>query len=162
MLAAAASPRVTTLCTVKPLQGEHITANYRAPPSSRNLNKRGQHCVTRRQTIHADAHRPRPQIHLRPRHGQANTVVDFLRDLFNMFGCAQELITDRGTNFMAEQVESFLRASRVAHVPPSSYHSQSNKALQWNLNRGPDKVCTHAAHSLNGSRRVIHRHHTLR
>ena len=56
----------------------------------------------------------------------AETTIKFLQGLMTTFGTPQELVTDRGSNFMAIATTEFLQKNQIKHLPTTPYHPQLN------------------------------------
>lgn len=58
---------------------------------------------------------------------KATTVAKFLyEEIFSVYGCPTEILTDRGANFCAEVVEEYLRLMQVKHRLTSAFHPRTN------------------------------------
>ena len=60
----------------------------------------------------------------------AETTLNFYQDIFALFGTPQEIITDRGANFMAHSVTQFLSSLQIRHTPTTPYNPRSNGACE--------------------------------
>lgn len=57
----------------------------------------------------------------------AEEVARFIyEEIVVRFGCPHEILTDRGSNFLAETLESYLRLLGVKHLRTSAYHPRTN------------------------------------
>ncbi|KAL7291832.1 hypothetical protein TKK_0014612 [Trichogramma kaykai] len=62
---------------------------------------------------------------------KASTIADALaRHLICQFGAPRAILSDRGTSFLSDLVESVMRIFKVKHLTTSSYRPQSNGALE--------------------------------
>lgn len=60
----------------------------------------------------------------------AQITLAFYQDLFALFGTPLELVTDRGSNFMAHTVTEFLSGLNIRHTPTTPYNPRSNGACE--------------------------------
>jgi hypothetical protein len=60
----------------------------------------------------------------------AKTVSLFLFELMTKFGAPHAIITDRGSSFMAEVLQDYLRLQQTHHYPSTPYHPQTNGAVE--------------------------------
>ncbi|CAB0034829.1 unnamed protein product [Trichogramma brassicae] len=62
---------------------------------------------------------------------KASTIADALaRHLICQFGAPRAILSDRGTSFLSDLVESVLRIFKVKHLTTSSYRPQTNGSLE--------------------------------
>lgn len=58
-------------------------------------------------------------------------VVKFIyEEIVLRFGCPAEILTDRGTNFLSDMAEDYLRTLRIKHLKTSAYHPRTNGAVE--------------------------------
>lgn len=63
-------------------------------------------------------------------HTLAETIRDFLyNEIVTVFGVPDELISDRGTNFMSNVVQSFNSLMKIHHKKTTAYHPRTNGAV---------------------------------
>lgn len=60
----------------------------------------------------------------------ADTVADALCQTFSRFGLPDELLSDRGSNFLSKVVTALLDMLKIVHLRTSPYHPQSNGMLE--------------------------------
>jgi transposase InsO family protein len=61
----------------------------------------------------------------------ANTVADFLyHDILLNYGCPYEIITDRGSSFLAEAVKYYEKIQKIRHKCTTPYHPQTNGMVE--------------------------------
>ena len=60
----------------------------------------------------------------------ADTVADALCQTFSRFGLPDELLSDRGSNFLSKVLTALLNMLKIAHLKTSPYHPQSNGMLE--------------------------------
>jgi transposase InsO family protein len=56
----------------------------------------------------------------------AESTINALRYLFSMYGLPEELVSDNGPQFVAQEFETFLSSNGVKHVRSAPYHPSSN------------------------------------
>lgn len=62
---------------------------------------------------------------------RASTIADALvRHLVCQFGAPRAILSDQGTSFLSEVVESMMRLFRIHHLTTSAYHPQTNGSLE--------------------------------
>ncbi|KAL7290631.1 hypothetical protein TKK_0015393 [Trichogramma kaykai] len=62
---------------------------------------------------------------------KVSTIADALaRQLICQFGAPRAILSDRGTSFLSDLVESVMRIFKVKHLTTSSYRPQTNAALE--------------------------------
>lgn len=55
------------------------------------------------------------------------TVAKFIHEnIFCSFGTPDEILTDRGSNFLAETLKEYLRIQKVKHLKTTAYHPRTN------------------------------------
>ena len=59
----------------------------------------------------------------------AATTCDALLEVFARFGIPDEVLSDNGTNFVAQLSEEFLKLFKIHHIKTSPFHPQTYK---WN------------------------------
>lgn len=57
----------------------------------------------------------------------AETIVNFLDQLFARWGLPQAITTDNGPQFLSNHFTSYLTGKGVTHIRTAFYHSQANK-----------------------------------
>lgn len=59
------------------------------------------------------------------------TVAQFLYDEILMnFGCPDEILTDRGAQFMAQVLELYMENQKIHHLKTSAYHPRTNGLVE--------------------------------
>ena len=84
----------------------------------------------------------------------AKTVAEFIyEEIVVNYGAPDELLTDRGKNFLAEGVSEYLKLIGTSHLKTSSYHPRTNGLVE-NFNGTLGKMITKfiEAHEVNRSR----------
>ncbi|KAG1324500.1 hypothetical protein G6F62_009065 [Rhizopus arrhizus] len=57
----------------------------------------------------------------------AEEIVKFIyEEIVMRFGCPQEILTDRGANFMAKVVKQYIKKIKARHVLTSAFHPRTN------------------------------------
>ncbi|OMJ21168.1 Pol polyprotein [Smittium culicis] len=76
---------------------------------------------------------------------QAETVISFLlTEVVQNFGVPEQIITDRGSNFLAEITLKFYKNLDIIHTPTTTYRQQANgqvERLNQTLKRTLAKIC---------------------
>lgn len=61
----------------------------------------------------------------------AEEVARFIyEEIVCNFGCPEEILTDRGSNFTARTLESYLRRIHIKHLMTSAYHPRTNGMVE--------------------------------
>ena len=61
----------------------------------------------------------------------SKVVTDFIKsNIFSKFGIPRALISDRGTHFCNQTVETLLRKYNVTHKESTAYHLQTNGQVE--------------------------------
>ena len=60
----------------------------------------------------------------------AATTCDALLEVFARFGIPDEVLSDNGTNFVAQLSEEFLKLFKIHHIKTSPFHPQTNGMLE--------------------------------
>ena len=76
-----------------------------------------------------DAHSKWPEILEMPS-VTASKTIDELRKLFAAYGLPEQVVTDNGPQFVAEEFTLFLKQNGVKHLKCSPYHPSSNGAVE--------------------------------
>lgn len=64
-------------------------------------------------------------------HADTITGAKFIyEEIFMTFGCPSEILTDRGSQFMAEVLESYLHLQKVRHLRTSAFHPRTNGLVE--------------------------------
>ena len=79
--------------------------------------------------IVVDAHSKWPEVHIMSSTTAAKTIA-VLREIFARYGLSQQLVSDNGPQFTAEEFTMFLRANGVKHIKCTPYHPASNGAAE--------------------------------
>ncbi|OMJ24835.1 Pol polyprotein [Smittium culicis] len=76
---------------------------------------------------------------------QTSTVVDFIiTEIVQVYGVPQQLITDRGSNFLSETSEKLYEFLEIKHKPTTTYRPQANgqvERLNQTLKNVLSKLC---------------------
>ena len=72
-----------------------------------------------------DAHSKWPEV-LPFRSTTATATANSLRTVFARYGCPDEVVSDNGPQFTAEEFQSFLRANGIRHRRSAPYHPATN------------------------------------
>lgn len=59
-----------------------------------------------------------------------NTAVFIYEEICMKFGCPAEILSDRGSNFMAKVLERYLEKLRIKHLRTSAYHPRTNGKVE--------------------------------
>ena len=76
-----------------------------------------------------DAHSKWPEVVEMPS-TTAQKTVDELRKLFSAYGLPEQLVSDNGPQFVAQEFGIFLKENGVKHIRCSPYHPSSNGAAE--------------------------------
>ena len=76
-----------------------------------------------------DAHSKWPEVHIMSSTTAAKTIA-VLREIFARYGLPQQLVSDNGPQFTAEEFTMFLRLNGVKHIKCAPYHQASNGAAE--------------------------------
>ena len=76
-----------------------------------------------------DAHSKWPEIIEMPS-VTASKTIDELRKLFSAYGLPEQVVTDNGPQFTAEEFTVFLKQNGIKHLKCSPYHPSSNGAVE--------------------------------
>ena len=80
----------------------------------------------------------------------AQEVAKFIyEEIVSNFGCPQEILTDRGSNFTAQTLESYLRRMQIKHLRTSAYHPRTNgmvERVNGLLGQALTRLCKGATH----------------
>ena len=80
-------------------------------------------------TLVLDVHSKWPEIIEMPSTTASKTVEE-LRKLFSSYGLLEQVITDNGPQFIAEEFMVFLKQNGIKHLKCSPYHPSSNGAVE--------------------------------
>ena len=75
--------------------------------------------------IAVDAHSKWPEVHPMVS-TTATKTVDLLRSLFAAYGLPEQVVTDNGPQFIAEEFATFMRTNGIRHIRTAPYHPSSN------------------------------------
>ena len=56
----------------------------------------------------------------------AEETINALRTVFAIHGLPEELVTDNGAQFTAQEFKDFLRSNKIKHILSAPYHPASN------------------------------------
>ena len=76
-----------------------------------------------------DAHSKWPEVHIMSSTTAAKTIT-VLQELFTRYGLPQQLVSDNGPQFVAEEFSTFLRLNGVKHIKCAPYHPASKGAAE--------------------------------
>ena len=76
-----------------------------------------------------DAHSKWPEVIQMPTTSTAKTI-EALRSLFASYGLPEQLVSDNGPQFIAEDFRKFMRQNSIQHVKCAPYHPASNGAVE--------------------------------
>ncbi len=76
-----------------------------------------------------DAHSKWPEVQIMSS-TTASKTVDVLREWFARHGLPEQLVTDNGSQFIAEEFEVFTKQNRIKHVRSAPYHPASNGLVE--------------------------------
>jgi len=76
-----------------------------------------------------DAHSKWPEIQIMST-TTASKTVSVLREVFARYGLPQQLVSDNGPQFIAEEFSEFLRLNGVKHIRSAPYHPATNGAVE--------------------------------
>lgn len=73
-------------------------------------------------------------VYLKPiKAADSDCVIEFLMELFSIFGCPKIVQTDRGSHFTSDDVENFLKQMGVEHRLSASYCPWQNSRSERNF-----------------------------
>ena len=75
--------------------------------------------------VAVDAHSKWPEVHLM-RETTAAKTIDVLRIMFSSHGLPEQLVTDNGPQFVAEEFALFAKMNGIKHIRCAPYHPASN------------------------------------
>ena len=76
-----------------------------------------------------DAHSKWPEI-IEMTSTTASRTVDELRRLFATYGLPEQVVTDNGPQFIAQEFSTFMKLNGIKHIKSSPYHPASNGAVE--------------------------------
>ena len=76
-----------------------------------------------------DSHSKWPEIIEMPSTTSSKTIEE-LRKLFSAYGLPEQIVTDNGPQFIAEEFTLFLRQNGIKHLKSAPYHPSSNGAVE--------------------------------
>ena len=76
-----------------------------------------------------DAHSKWPEIQIMST-TTASKTISVLREVFARYGLPQQLVSDNGPRFVAEEFLVFLRSNGVKHIRSAPYHPATNGAIE--------------------------------
>ena len=76
-----------------------------------------------------DAHSKWPEI-FEMKSTTATNTIETLRRLFSSHGLPQQVVSDNGPQFIAEEFAQFLNSNGIRHIRCSPYHPSSNGAVE--------------------------------
>ena len=77
-----------------------------------------------------DAHSKWPEV-IDMSSTTASATIQQLRSLFASYGLPEQLVSDNGPQFVAEEFEYFLKSNGVKHIHSAPYHPSSNGLAEW-------------------------------
>ena len=60
----------------------------------------------------------------------ADSTISILRRVFAAYGLPEQLVSDNGPQFVAQEFAEFVRANGVRHIRTAPYHPSSNGAVE--------------------------------
>ena len=79
--------------------------------------------------VMVDTHSKWPEVHIMSTTTATKTIA-VLRDIFARYGLPQQLVSDNGPQFIAEEFSRLLRLNGVKHIKCAPYHPASNGAAE--------------------------------
>ena len=76
-----------------------------------------------------DAHSKWPEVFEMPSTSTAKTIA-VLRHLFAAYGLPEQVVSDNGPQFTAEEFKTFMKSNGVKHIRCAPYHPSSNGAAE--------------------------------
>ena len=76
-----------------------------------------------------DAHSKWPEI-VEMKSTTAGRTVEELRKLFSSYGLPEQIVSDNGPQFVAEEFASFAKANGIKHIKSAPYHPSTNGAVE--------------------------------
>ena len=71
--------------------------------------------------VAVDAHSKWPEVHLM-KETTAAKMIDALRVMFSANGLPEQLVTDNGPQFIAEEFAMFAKLNGIKHIRSALYH----------------------------------------
>jgi len=56
----------------------------------------------------------------------SSSTIDVLRDLFASFGIPEQIVRDKGAQFVSEEFQAFVRSNSIRHITSAPYHPATN------------------------------------
>ena len=64
----------------------------------------------------------------------SSSTIEVLRDLFAIFGIPEQIVSDKGAQFVSEEFQAFVRSNGIRHITSAPYYPATNglaeKAVQ--------------------------------
>ena len=76
-----------------------------------------------------DAHSKWPEI-IEMKNTTANKTIEELRKLFASYGLPEQIVTDNGPQFIAEEFAAFTKGNEIKHIKSAPYHPSTNGAVE--------------------------------
>ena len=76
-----------------------------------------------------DAHSKWPEI-IEMKNTTANKTIEELRKLFASYGLPEQIVTDNGPQFIAEEFAAFTKGNGIKHIKSAPYHPSTNGAVE--------------------------------
>ena len=76
-----------------------------------------------------DAHSKWPEI-VEMRSTTADRTIEELRKMFSSYGLPEQIVSDNGPQFVAEEFASFVKANGIKHIKSAPYHPSTNGAVE--------------------------------
>ena len=81
-----------------------------------------------------DAYSKWPEVHIMSTTTVSKTVT-VLREWFASYGIPEQIVTDKGSQFLAEEFATFVKRNGVKHVKSAPYHPPRTDLLKGLSNR---------------------------
>ena len=56
----------------------------------------------------------------------SSSTIEVLRDLFVSFGIPEQIVSDKGAQFVSEEFQAFVRSNGIPHITSAPYHPATN------------------------------------
>ena len=60
----------------------------------------------------------------------SSSTIEVLRDLFARFGISEQIVSDKGAQFVSEEFQAFVRSNGIRHITSAPYHPATNSLAE--------------------------------
>lgn len=61
----------------------------------------------------------------------ASKTIEILQHLFSKYGIPEQVVSENGPQFRAEEFAEFMTSLGIKHYRPAEYHPATNGAVEW-------------------------------